>query len=715
MWLPRFLEGTEKLETQPDIFSGDDLTKAPSDSFVISRDLTGEPLSVYGDNVWDLSPYSLISKGVKYNFISQFGKVESDLNATAHTIIGELKRIMFAVLYEPTHSGGRRNKPQTYRKFLDTLRGISIIALNENKTLSQLHESPLAIHKITASLYASKTAFRKAEALRDLKSLIDYLNEQFNAGLPTLIGNEQIKKIMSVGLKLRSKYVNDPSAQRTPLIPTRIYSALIRLSTEMVADFNENKENIKGLLNRIDTDPLFFATPSMLIENAKTTSANSVKVYHAFHAYKAKYPFAKRTEMPLVSQEDSIAEYQLTDFFKKWSIGANYKNNSYLKYSLNGLRGYLGLVLDAARILIYAYSGMRKHEMDALQRNCVSSIQIPGLEDLPILLSHTSKMTNSNYSESALPWATCSEVISAVEACDFIQEMMGCPNDFLFTGTEQPKNIRKFLDTDKHRHRVLSYISRGSDELRVRESDIVELENFDAFRDWRNDPKLNLKVGEYFHIANHQFRRSTAVYAARSGRVSLPSLKFQFKHLSEVMTMLYRENASFAENILNMVKAGDSHDVIRDYRDELMLLEALDFEAHVVKSTDKLFGGAGARFEQEKSQSPSWFNSIEDIEKRVRDGRISYRETAIGGCSSREMCDKFNVDEVIPCLAGCDDAILGGDDGLGLERGHKLKQYKSTLEAELEHIDPKHPSARLAHEEITLINQKLIEMEAINE
>lgn len=715
MWVARFIEGTENVQTQPDIFPSDDLTKTPSENFVISRNLQGEILSVYSDNIWDLSPYSLISKGIKYNFISQFGKEEGELSETAHTIIGELKRIMFVVIYEPTHSGGQRNKPQTYRKILDVLRGISIIALNENKTLAQLHESPLAVPKITASLYASRTAFRKAETLRDLKALIDYLNDRFNAGLPTLIDKKHLKKLLSVGSQLRSNYVNDPSAQRTPLIPSRIYSALIDLSTEMVADFNEHKENIKGLLNRIDTDPLFFATPAMLIENAKKGSANSAKVYEAFTAYKAKYPSAKRKDMLLVSQEDSIAEYRLTEFFEKWPIGSNYKNHSYLKYTINGMRGYLSLVLDAARLLIYCYTGMRKHEIDALQRNCLSSIKIPGLGDLPIVLSRTSKMTNSNYSETLLPWATCSAAIPAIEACEFIHEMMACPYNILFPNIDQPTKIRKFLDTNDHRQRLLAYISRGSDELRVRESDIVELENFDAFRDWRNDPRLNLKVGEYFHIANHQFRRSTAVYAARSGRVSLPSLKFQFKHLSEVMTMLYRENASFAENILKEIKSGNSHDIIREYRDELMLLEALDFEAHVVKSTDKLFGGAGSRFEQEKSHNPSWFKSIEEIEKRVKDGRISYRETAIGGCSSRVMCDKFNVDEVIPCLAGCDDAILGGDDGLGLERGHKLKQYKSTLEAELEHIDPKHPSARLANEEITLINQKLIEMEAINE
>lgn len=715
MWVARFLDGTEILEAQPDQFSDDGLAKTPPDSFVISRNLSGETLSIYSDNVWDLSPYSLMSKGTKYNFTSQFGKPEGKLSKTAHTIIGEMKRIMFAVLYEPTHSGGQRNKPQTYRKILEVLRGLSIIALNENKTLAQLHESPLVGPKITASLYASKTAFRKAEALRDLIALIEYINEHFKTELPTLIPNEQLKKILSVRSQLRSSYVNDPSAQRTPLIPSRIYSALITLSTEVVTDFNEHKEQLDGFMKRIKADPLFFATPSMLKDNQRPGSTTNAKLQNAFNEYRKHYPSARRTDMPLLSQEDSVAEYGLTELFDKWTIGSNYKNYKYLKYTLKGLKYYLGYVLDAARFLIYCYSGMRKHEVDALKKNCLNSIHIPGLGELPILLSNTSKMTNSNYSESALPWATCSQVIPAVEACESIGKMMNSPSDFLFARFDFPMKIRTFINTDDHRQTILKYISRGSDELRVRESDIVELENFDAFRDWRNDPNLNLKVGEYFHISNHQFRRSTAIYAARSGKVSLPSLKFQFKHLSEVMTMLYRENASFAENILNIVKTGDSHDVIRDYRNELMLLEAQEFEAHVVKSTDKLFGGSGSRFEQEKYNNPSWFNSIEEIEKRVKDGRISYRETAIGGCSSREMCDKFSLDEIIPCLAGCDDAILGGDDGLGLKRGAKLKKYKETLETELEYLEPEHPSAHLARKEITLIHQKLIEMEAIDD
>lgn len=714
-WVARFLEGTEKQEVQPDRFLGVDLTTDPPKDFVISRNLEGNILSTYANDGWDLSPYSLITKGIKYNFVSQFGKDKSVLSETALTIIEEMKRITFAVLYEPTHSGGQRNKPQTYSKLFTVLRGLAVIAVNENKTLSDLHKCSFALPKIIASLHASSSSFRKGETLRDLKTLIDYINEKYNTNLPTLVNQDQLNKILSASSRLRDSYTNNPSAQRTPLIPSRIYSELINLSTERIRDFNENSEKIAALLERIETEPWFFATPSMLKENAKTGSANSARLQEASHAYKAKHPSATRYDLPLVSEEDSVAEYGLIDFFERWPISARNSIGEVNKYTVRGIRKQLNNALDAARLLIYAYTGMRAHEVAALQRGCLSSIDIPGLGNMPIILCRSSKMTNSNYSESELPWATCCEVAPAVEACQSVVRMANCPNDFLFARADQPDRLKNFLNSNNHRQGFLSFLSNGSDALRVRESDIVELENFDAFRDWRNDKKLNLKVGEFFHIQNHQFRRSTAVYAARSGKVSLPSLKFQFKHLSEIMTMLYRENASFAVNILSAAKNSDSHGVIEDYHAELMFLEALDFEAHVIKSNDKLFGGAGGRLQQEKAKDPSWFKDFEEIKVRVRDGRISYRETAIGGCTSREMCDKFNLDEVIPCLAGCDDAILGGDDGLGLERGHKLKEYRGALKTELEYLDEDHPSAQLAREEISLINEKLIDMEVIDE
>src|SRR5690606_28431270 len=68
-------------------------------------------------------------------------------------------------------------------------------------------------------------------------------------------------------------------------------------------------------------------------------------------------------------------------------------------------------------------------------------------------------------------------------------------------------------------------------DTKITEADIVELERFDGFRDWRSDP--DIQVGKYWPLTSHQCRRSLAVYSARSGMVSLGSLASQFKHLTE--------------------------------------------------------------------------------------------------------------------------------------------------------------------------------------
>ena len=41
----------------PDTFYFDEVSPRPSDDFVISRTIEGEPLSKYGHDIWDLRPY----------------------------------------------------------------------------------------------------------------------------------------------------------------------------------------------------------------------------------------------------------------------------------------------------------------------------------------------------------------------------------------------------------------------------------------------------------------------------------------------------------------------------------------------------------------------------------------------------------------------------------------------------------------------------------
>ena len=81
-----------------------------------------------------------------------------------------------------------------------------------------------------------------------------------------------------------------------------------------------------------------------------------------------------------------------------------------------------------------------------------------------------------------------------------------------------------------------------------------------------------------------------------------------------------------------------------------------------------------------------------------------------------EMSFEAAMAELEKVLGQLERGDVALDESISLyERGAKLKKYKETLETELEYLEPEHPSAHLARKEITLIHQKLIEMEAIDD
>ena len=75
-----------------------------------------------------------------------------------------------------------------------------------------------------------------------------------------------------------------------------------------------------------------------------------------------------------------------------------------------------------------------------------------------------------------------------------------------------------------------------------------------------------------------------------------------------------------------------------------------------------LFGGAGATLQRQKNKGilPSIYEDRALTEKEVRSGRLSYRRTVVGGCSSIEPCDRVAFTSILPCI-DCSDAIFNDD------------------------------------------------------
>jgi len=87
--------------------------------------------------------------------------------------------------------------------------------------------------------------------------------------------------------------------------------------------------------------------------------------------------------------------------------------------------------------------------------------------------------------------------------------------------------------------------------------------------------------------------------------------------------------------------------------------------------------------------------------------RISYHETVVGGCLRREICDSYGVDDILPCVFQCPDAIIGGDGG------RKLKRYAESLKLSLNDLDEGTAPYEMTALELKKIRIKLLDDEGI--
>lgn len=224
---------------------------------------------------------------------------------------------------------------------------------------------------------------------------------------------------------------------------------------------------------------------------------------------------------------------------------------------------------------------------------------------------------------------------------DFISNYEGAP-----TRTQSNFNV--------YRQHLLEKLG---DELRITESDIAELEAFDGFRNWREEK--DCQIGKYWNICTHQFRRSLAVYGARSGVIGLGALSVQYKHLTEAMTLYYRENSVFAPNIL----ASESQkEFIQELEYQRLVHSYAQFDDGVIQSSSRLAGGAGTylQLQKDREQLLKVFPNRDETIKRMKKGEIAYKPSLFGACTNPDSCEKISFTAISSCLS-CAHAIFDAE------------------------------------------------------
>jgi hypothetical protein len=146
--------------------------------------------------------------------------------------------------------------------------------------------------------------------------------------------------------------------------------------------------------------------------------------------------------------------------------------------------------------------------------------------------------------------------------------------------------------------------------------------------------KGELKVGGYLpKFSPHDLRRTFAVFLVRNKLGNLMTLKHQYKHWNVLMTAWYKNHAEFARML--------------DMSFDIELLDMID-EANISVMTEALFdiansetlsGGKGERIMAERNSDDyagTMYQSREEIERRVRSGKVSVVDHPTGYCLKKD-------------------------------------------------------------------------------
>lgn len=667
--------------------------------FVIARSTQGVVLSRFKDDQWDYTPYGAAYKIV---FDSSWDSQKGMMDPLARTLTDELKIIHWLSGFETTSNAGRSRGMSHLLSVMMPLRALVKMCHLLGITLAEAEHSAQFQVALRTSIANAVEGFNNLTQLGGLLKDLSYWQsvEGIACSVPRIVPEADLSDVLALIQKtdkLKKSKINP-----TPLVPTRLFGKVIGGALDQLKAAEPYLPRLEALIQAVYADPLLWS-----IDN--NSYQNSVKRVKRVYPDKTFPTWENRTGVPTI-REAMLERFGLAD----------YAEHRRLK-SLKDIEKHTTHLQAVCALLIHAFTGMRQSEVQVMPYEPVVHPVARGFGDVPVLVSHLKKFTRKGNYSRPLVWATAEQGLYAVRIAQQLARLNWFRNRP--ADAQLPSNVPLFIALrinriDNRGHYAVPIANRvwstevweslsASLDLVIEAEDMEELAVFDAFRGW--DEKSEYAVGALWPLASHQMRRSVAVYASRSGMVSLPTLKTHFKHLSEVMTALYAERCSFAENFL-MDEGGkpiEDGSVLVSFRESVAHNVSVRFHEQVIESQSSLYGPRGAEFQRAKESGvlPKMFESREETQKAVKQGKLAYKETPVGGCALKGSCPHFAVDVVLPCTSNCKDAILMPE---------KLEVYVDSLRYDMEAHSPNSRPYKLIAAEIDYVTKTYLELEEMD-
>jgi hypothetical protein len=548
----------------------------------VSYDATGQMASLYGDPTWNLSSMSADSTTRRtLHFFCPNPTHASPLDL----LIREQQKGLMWLHMDPGKIRSwatlfNTNLALTIWCAFASQRGVDLLTLLSNG--EQVAEGAKSLNKV----YLAFTSSAIQTLWRHRKQL----------GAPVDIQLQVLRKIVNAEVRSRGE------TQQTPLIPSRIYCAILEALDSRLTII---ERELELLLDAHEKDRV-----------------------------------ASR-DAPKSLNTDQLAAYRaqvLADVVGRMkTLGYDPKRSQALQ---SFIAGRLGEHQTALMLSVAAYTGMRVGEVLILPLEGVlepfdhlgtTHFELHGwTHKLNRGVKHPTAWITSHQGARAIQLAKrIAQAVARVHARPIKKGQQA----LLFPALSNPYKKISDLSRDTNLKRVREIVCPV-----IEQSDLDELDRLELARGWARD---GIVVGRRWPLAFHQLRRSLAVYAHRSGMVSLPALKAQLQHITQEMALYYSAGFSRAVNLV-FDKQHFSHEW-----DAAKTESSYFAYAFAVLFSDGPLLGQGV----ERMANAVESRSREDTVRLFQAGKVAFRETPLGGCVSTEEC-KTNPLEPIPydCL-----------------------------------------------------------------
>ncbi len=404
-----------------------------------------------------------------------------------------------------------------------------------------------------------------------------------------------------------------PDSRQTPLIPSRVYCAILAALGDRMS----------------------------YIEHELDTLLNAYTKNRALRHNKSKdFTKAQRAAFKATTRIDVLESMASLEYDQE-------KTHTRTQFIATRLTAHQMVLM----LVVAAYTGMR-----------ISEVSILPLEDVLVEFEHLGSThyelqgpTHKLHKGVKHPttWITSHQGARAVRLAQRIARVIKQQHSKPPKAGQQALLFPSTINPYKSMAKASSY--RSLTNLReiicpvIDKADIEELDHLELARGWlRND----IEVGKRWPLAFHQLRRSLAVYAHRSGMVSLPALKAQLQHITQEMTSYYADGFSNAVNLV-FDKQHFSHEWKAAKAESSYFAYALG----ILFSDSDMFGRGAERMANTIES-----RSREDTLRLFEKNKLAYRETPLGGCVATEAC-KTEPLEPIPyhCLeTNCVNMVVFG-------------------------------------------------------